>query len=257
MNVQLHGVDIFGRLVPVPRDLTATLSINQPHHVDACVQDALRVWTEAVGEKIKLVPPAMMLKALKSVSPLESNLSDSLTATRYHQRQFLCRFQAVDARHGRARVRGSEQLQIVFQDLPLKCELEAFLIRATGSLDTLAQMIGLILTGKQRTFVVLSQLLEKKATVGEELQKELSAIFKKHSAWISESKKYRNAIVHEAEFDTFQAPKLSTHGISSASVAEDDASAFVIRVWANLLAMMREVGASMHKHSTDWRLPMT
>ena len=117
-------------------------------------------------------------------------------------------------------------------------------------------MIGLILTGKQRTFAVLVQQLHKKGTNAAELQRELSAVFQKHSAWIAESKKYRNAIVHEAEFDTFQAPKLSTQGISSACVAEDDAAAFVIRVWANLLQMVREVGASMHKHATDWRLPM-
>jgi hypothetical protein len=256
LNVQLHGVDVFGRLVPVPSDLTATLTINQLHHVDPCVQDALRVWTEVVGEKVKLMPPDTMLKALNSVSALESNLSDSLTATRYHQRQFLCRFNAVNVRHGQACAQGSEQLQIVFQDLPLKCELEAFLVRATGSLDALAQMIGLILTGKQRTFGVLIQKLETKGTTGAELRKELSSIFKKHSAWITESKRYRNAIVHEAEFDKFQAPKLSTHGISSACVAEDDADAFIIRVWANLLQMVREVGTSMHRHSADWRLPI-
>lgn len=256
LNVQLHGVDVFGRLVPVPRALTATLTLNQPHHVDSCVEDALQGWREAVGHKVKLIPPAAILKALKSVSTLEANLSDSLTATRYHQRQFLRRFQAVDARHGQALAKGSEQLQIIFQDLPLKCELEAFLIRASGSLDALAQLIGLILTGKQRTFGVLVQILQKKGTTAAELQKELVAIFQTHSAWIAESKKYRNAIVHEAEFDTFQAPKLSTRGISSACVAEDDAAAFVIGVWANLLRMMREVGESMYKHSTDWRLPM-
>lgn len=256
LNVQLHGVDIFGRRVPVPRELTATLTINQPHHVDSCVEKALRGWREALDQKVKLIPPTALLKALKSISALEANLSDSLTATRYHQRQFLCRFQAVDARHGQALAKGSEQLQIVFQDLPLKCELEAFLIRVSGSLDALAQMIGLILTGKQRTFGVLIQKLQKKGTTAAELQKELSAIFQTHSAWIDESKKYRNAIVHEAEFDTFRAPKLSTQGISSACVAEDDAAAFVIGVWANLLRMMREVGESMYKHSSDWRLPM-
>lgn len=256
LNVQLHGVDVLGRLVPVPRALTATLTLNQPHHVDSCVEDALRGWREAVGQKVKLIPPAAILKALKSVSTLEANLSDSLTATRYHQRQFLCRFQAVDARHGQALANGSEQLQIIFQDLPLKCELEAFLIRATGSLDAFAQMIGLILTGKQRTFHVLVEKLQKKGTTTAELQRELSAIFHKHSAWIAESKKYRNAIVHEAEFEKFRAPKLSTQGISSACVAEDDAAAFVIGVWANLLRMVREVGESMHKHSIDWRLPM-
>lgn len=256
LNVQIHGVDSFGRVIPVPRDLTTTLTLNQPHHVDYCVTEALKPWFEAFRRKVEGLPSGAMLKGLNSVSGLESNLSDSLTATRYHQRQFLCRFEAVDARHRQASAKGNDQLQIVFSDLPLKCELEAFLIRATGSLDALAQLVGLILTGKQRTFWTLVQKLEQKRSgIPTPLQQELSAVFREHSSWVAESKKYRNAIVHEADFKEFQGPRLSITGISSACIAEDDAAAFVIRAWSSLLLMMRRVGDLMCKHSTDWRLP--
>jgi len=256
LNVEIHGVDNFGHLVPVPRDLTTTLTVNQPHHVDPRVTETLEPWFEAFCRKVELSAPAAALKDLNSVSGLESNLSHGLTATRYHQRQFLCRMEVVNARHGQAIAKGNDQLQIVFNDLPLTCELEAFLIRATGSLDALAQLVGLILTGKQRKFWDLLKMLEKSRSIPATFQQELSALFREHSTWVDESKKYRNAIVHEADFKAFRGPKLGPHGISTACIADDDASVFVIRVWSSLLLMVRGVGDLMLKHSTDWRLPL-
>lgn len=255
VNVRLEGVGIFGQRVPVPSELTATLTLNQPHHVDPSVHTALHHWNEAIFLKVKLLAPQVALARLRTPSNLLSNLDDSLHATRYHQRQFLCRLRTVNRRHALGTARGSEQLQIIFNDLPLRCELEAFLLRVSGSLDALGQILGLLVTGKGRTYGELLRTVRNKREINPTLRTELTDIFSEHLAWIEEARTYRHAIVHRAEFTEFRGPIMRNQGMGTPVVGERDASDFAMHVWGQLVRMIESTGEVMYRRSTDWQIP--
>jgi hypothetical protein len=252
---EMAGVDGLGRLVPVPKSLEATISINQPHHLDESIDEALEPFRKALKRKTQLLPPDALLPALNSISSLENSLSDGLYAARYHQRQFSRRYVVVDAHHRASKTSGSGQLQVAINDLPMRCELEAFLLRARGSLDALAQFLGTLLLREGCTFVQLLKRMEKKAAMSRPLRDELQTILREQQSWIDESRRYRDGIVHEATFEDFCVPTLGVHGISSAAVATNTADRFVIRLWGQLIGLVRRVNEILDKHSSEWRLP--
>lgn len=254
IRVEMHGVGSFGQLVRVPSDLSAVLTMHQPHQVDTSIRDALDPWQEAFGAQIRGLAPDVALKSLNSVSGLEANLDDSLHAARYHQRQFLCRFRDVDARHRQSRTTATAQLEIVMNDLPLRCEIEAFLVRVSSSLDALGQLLGLILTGKPKKWGEFVTSLPKRRDIDSALRFALQDIIDQQAGWMAEARNYRHAIVHEAELAPFRGPAFGAHGVASAAVAKEDAGDFVLRIWTNLRTMMHAVAQAMYTNRNGWAL---
>jgi hypothetical protein len=255
LKVEMEGVGIWGQRVPVPDELTATLTLNQPHQLDPVVHSALHAWTEALFLKVRLLTPHDAIKRLRTPSNLLSNLDDSLHATRYHQRQFICRFRVVNDRHAQRNNAGSERLQIIFNDLPLRCELEAFLLRTSGTLDALGQFLGLVVTGKQRTYGDLLRVVKNKREIDDAVRISLIEVFNENTGWIEEAKSYRHAIVHRAEFNEFRGPILGGEGIGPAVIGERDAADFAIYVWGQLTRMVEAIGKILYQNPDKWDWP--
>jgi hypothetical protein len=255
LKVEMTGVGIWGQRVPLPNEITATLTINQPHQLDPAVQAALHDWTEALFLKVKLLTPHAAIKRLRTPSNLLSNLDDSLHATRYHQRQFICRFRVVNERHAQRKNAGSEQLQLIFNDLPLRCELESFLLRTSGTLDALGQFLGLVVTDKQRTYGDLLRVVKNKREIDDVMRKALIDVFDENNDWIEEAKSYRHAIVHRAEFTEFRGPMLGARGIGPAAIGTRDAADFAIYVWGQLTRMIEAIGKILYQNPDKWNWP--
>jgi hypothetical protein len=234
LKLEISGVDVYGREVPVPPELSSTISLNNPNQLS-------REVTELMNELLVITEPHVRdFEHGKKLGELLTNLADALEAVRYHQRQFLARYRIVQNHYGKSDVTGSAQIQIVFNDRPLQCEFEAVVIRTRTVLDSAAH-IALFLYGQAPDkFGALCNLLKKNARRFINGHNALKLI-EDNKTWVLSDRAYRDSIVHQGQLRSFQGLKIGVHGIDVARVEKDDTVQYCLEVWPKIITFTRKL----------------
>lgn len=223
----------------LPRDWTAEVTVNQPYQQDQSINRLMKSFIEL------LVPPAgldesQLLAWLSSRGAPISQLEDSLYATRYHQRQFLFRLGRVYSEQSFAFTPPRGNVAIIINDVPLKVEFEAFLLRVTSTLDAIIKSICTINELKATNFTDFTKSLRKRH-LNPNLLDRFDCILRHEDAWIKPLKKLRNDVAHEGESKVFRGVTHRGLLIKDAEIANVPAGGYVIKTWQQLLALVADV----------------
>lgn len=167
-------------------------------------------------------------------------LSDSLYAVRYHQKQFLFRLARVYSEQLFSFEPPRGNTSIVINDRPLKAELEAFLFRVTSSLDSLAKTICVANDMKPMKFGEFAtkiNKMEKPSGIYGDLKKSIRQAEK----WIVPLKKFRDAIAHDGDCKGFIGVSHKGILVNDAQIGRVPAGNHVVETWTQLLATIDDV----------------
>jgi hypothetical protein len=235
MRVSMAGVDLFGREVPAPPSLSTTIWLRNPNHISADVSEVITRAKQMFESH----------KAAEQLWKLIENLDESLEATRYHQRQFLARYRIVEEHYLNTPVSGSAQVDFVMGDVPLKCELEALLIRSRSSLDALAQLASKALGREPEKFGAFATSVRKGRKIPN--SDEIDSLIKKHEAWLNTDRDHRNKIAHDGQLQHFNGLRIGSRGIDAAKLLEEDAVSYGLQLWTRLLLFTTELLSILEK----------
>lgn len=222
----------------LPKTWSAEVTLNQPYQQDQTINRLMKSFNEL------LAPPAgldeiQLFAWLKSRSAPLSQLEDSLYAARYHQRQFLFRLGRVYSEQAFAFTPPRGNVGIVINDIPLKVEFEAFLLRVTSTLDSIIKSICTINELKIVNFSDFSNNLRK--LQNSPLRDKFGCIICHEASWIKPLKKLRNAVAHEGECSIFRGVAHRGLLVNDAEIAGVPAGGYVIKTWQQLLTLIADV----------------
>lgn len=126
---------------------------------------------------------------------------DLLYSIRYHQRQFLFRLRLLHLQQlFNKPVTGNPS--IIMIDIPLRCELEAFISKTRSLLDVSAKLISCVMEPKKQKHGDLLKHLEASHSKG--IKKDLHDLYKQYNEWIKLLKPLREHIQHDGTFSEFR-----------------------------------------------------
>ncbi|GIM48488.1 hypothetical protein DNHGIG_40370 [Collibacillus ludicampi] len=170
-------------------------------------------------------------------------LWDVLHAVRYHQRNFLFRLRKLIIEYSVdfSMVQPGEGVEITYDDVPLRLELESMILRLISTLDVFAKIAGTLMgKGFNQDKDLWSYLLATHKNKNRPVSSALYEIYTKYS-WIRDLKGIRNAITHDAIFLGYTGMKFQDTLFSMPYVNELKSDHFAFRVWKELLQMTREI----------------
>lgn len=245
LKVELKALDERGMEVRLPKDLSAEASLKPPHQLDGEVEAIIDSTYENLGDDLghlkTWVRSADGFASFSAFGHKEGAVFDSLYAVRYHQQQFFARLRLVSAEQlfATEAVRGPNTIRIL--DVPLECELEAFLLRTRGLLDALAKAATFALGKKERTHGAFQAFLRTDQSLSEGIRNAIRKAYEAHRNWIEQVDEIRNAVLHDGEFRGFT-PIAHQHGrVVDAEVGGVRAGGFAIRVWMGLRELIPAV----------------
>jgi hypothetical protein len=223
----------------IPPGLNIQVTLNQPYQLDTVLENRLKAFMDI------FTPPAdydeiQAFNWIKERGSAVEQLSDSLYAVRYHQKQFLFRLSRVYSEQLFAFEPPKGNVSIVINDRPLKAELEAFLFRVTSSLDSLAKTISVARDIKPLKF---GELIAKINRMPNPLKNwsDLKKIITNAEKWIVPLKEFRNAIAHDGDCKGFIGVSHKGMLVNDAQIGGVPAGKYVINTWTNLLCTVDEV----------------
>lgn len=167
-----------------------------------------------------------------------------LYAARYHQRQFFARLRKVTARQSLGSTGTDERLIARFQDVPLKTELQAYLIRLLAVRDPVGQF-GRVMLGfepaDRLAFRKFKNLVRSNKSLGDPLVKASLEDVLDQANWIEDAREMRNDIVHEGAFKAFRPPGQQGSLMLQAEIGEWYAGGFCIRTWKEANNSVEEI----------------
>ena len=231
----------------IPPGFKATVTLNQPYQLDSSIENRLTSLMEA------FTPPAEydQMQAYKWIMACGSaveQLSDSLYAVRYHQRQFLFRLSKVHSEQLFSFEPPRGNTGIVINDRPLKAELEAFLFRVTSSMDSLSKVICVANDLELMNYgALVNRVIKMTDSPG---YRDLKNIFRRVEKWLKPLKEYRNAIAHDGDFQGFIGISHKDLLVKDAEIGRVSAGNYVIDKWRQLLETIDDV-VQMYKRTLE------
>jgi hypothetical protein len=233
----MQGISVLGNLgfpTPIPAKLTLTTTLNNPHQIDADVEKMM----ELLSTTFTSVQRSL---ARERQDELWSNLKDALEATRYHQRQYIFRHRLLHEKASESRMRGSPQIEVIFNDVPLNAELQAVLVRSRAALDTLGDIALTCLGQKGEKFGGLWTFVKTDRATKVPQGKVLRRVFAEHNRWLEDGKRLRDCIAHGRKVQEFRGMKAAVSGVDPARLIKDDAAGYTISLWRRLIGFVDEI----------------
>ncbi len=222
----------------LPDRSNLSITVNQPYQQDISIERRLNAFMDV------FLPPAGLsqLQAWNWINirgHAIEQFGDSIYAVRYHQRQFLYRLSRVYSEQvfGFEPPKGNASL--IINDIPLKAELEAFLLRITSSMDSLAKVICVSNNLKLINFKELLKL----NSICDNLALNIAIKNVLHHAdkWLVPLKKFRNVVAHEGDCKSFIGVSHKGLLVNDAKIGGVPAGSYVIKTWQQLLAAIDDI----------------
>jgi hypothetical protein len=222
-----------------PPGLNIEVTLNQPYQADITIDPRLQAFMDLFIPPVGLNQIEVHNCGNARGMAIEQ-LSDSIYAVRYHQRQFLFRLGRVYAEQLFSFEPPRGNASIIINDRPLKAELEAFLFRVTSSMDSLAKVICVINDIKLLKFGELAQKVDK-TTNPSNFDISLKKIIRQIEKWFIPLKKFRNAIAHDGDCKWFIGVSHRGLLVNDAQIGAVPAGNYVLNTWKFLLGTVDDV----------------
>lgn len=179
------------------------------------------------------------------------SLDNRLHAVRYHQRQFLCRLYKLEVQHSFTPkdIRGT--VGIVIDDHPLRFELESFFVNVRSAIDVFGRIIARILEMKCTSYGnLLGELRKAPAHPQKKINKNpitqsFLEICSANELWIQETRKIRDALVHEGKMEHFRSVKYKAGRVSWPDFRKLKAEHACFQTWRHLIGFVEDVGKAI------------
>lgn len=254
IKVEFGLTDERGREVQVPLSWRAELTLKNPHQLDAVIEDLADHWLQAIEARFSLVKKPD-IEDLTRAGDLLANLVHSWYSVRYHQRQALVRLRLVEAHASEARIRANARLALSLSDVPLRSEIEAFLIRLRGSLDPLAMLTGLFVANRPIKFGALFTGVTKNLRMNPAIKADLKRLFGNHAGWIDEVRGFRDNILHEAAFPELSEATFNSHGVLAPRIESKNARDLLFERWTEAVTISSAIASLLKEHANSWEFP--
>lgn len=241
LNLEVEAVDLFGRHhdVSLPDDAVFSVTFRHPSQLDQEIEN-LATWFEENFSLPEVVDDVESW-TLEAVNRFE-NLLAQLYALRYSQRQFFARLRMVTARTALESSGTRGPLEARFKDLPLKHELEHFLIRLQAVMDPLGRFGLHILASKTGNFGDFCQFLQSAEQINPLTKTSLeSKIDRAKESWLADARQLRNAIIHEGEFQAFKGVGRKGKLLRDAKIGDQRAGVFCLQAWNNMFELATDI----------------
>lgn len=215
------------------------VTLNQPYQQDDVIERRIKALVNILTPPLTLNQAEADIWLNQRASTIEQ-LSDSIYAVRYHQRQFLFRLSRVYLEQSFSFDPPKGNVSVVINDRPLKAELETFLFRVTSSTDSLSKTICAIADIQLLKFGELTQKISK-MTKPEGIYISLKKIILQAGKWLSPVKELRNAIAHDGDCKGFIGVTHRGLLIYDAQIGDISAGHFVVNTWQQLLGTLDQV----------------
>lgn len=245
IKLELKGLDQAGRELSLPSSFTAEAVVKPPQQLDPEVESIIDSTDDHIEEDLGHLRAWLETRSgfewFMAVGHKKAAAFDSIYAARYHQRQFFARLRIVTSEQLFATEPVGGRNKILLFDLPLRSELESFLLRTKGLLDALAKAATFTLGKRSRTHGSFQKFLEKDTELSEEVRSRLRRAYRGGESWITQVGEIRNAILHDGQFDGFTPIAHIAGKVVDAEVVGINAGAFVLKTWIGIRALVPAV----------------
>jgi len=232
VRVQTSG----GPAIPLPAHgpLRAALELRNPAQLDADIERTLEAFVRAVTLRIEWRQALPVGNAL-------GRLQSALYNARYHERQFLYRWDKMDARTRVDYQRLGTGLTLYHLDVPLNAELTAFVQAARTALDVLGELVMLaVLNRPDGTFGKMMRPVQRVKASDPQWRRHLARVMDDNETWIARAKQLRDSIVHDGQIRDFRPFGFRGTDVLAPELEGRDARAVVRSLWASHLQFIRD-----------------
>jgi len=214
--------------------LRVALAMRNPAQLDAQIETTLEALVQAVRTRIKPKQAFPLGDALE-------RLQNALYAARYHERQFLYRWDKLDERTRVDYQRLGIGLSLYHLDVPLTAELTAFVQASRTALDVLGEIVMLVVLDQPKgTFGKMLQHMRKIKPSDPLWRRMLARVMDENEDWIARARQLRDGMVHDGFVRDFRPFGFRGTEVLPAELEGRDAHAVVRSLWQRHIQFIRD-----------------